>query len=233
MHVTVLGANGPTGRLLTAQLLSAGHTVNALTRHPEQLELANGLTITAGDATRVADLRAAVHGAQAVVSVLGVPYSKQPISLYSASAKAIIEAMTEAGIRRVVLTSSQAATSWEDPHWTWLQRNLVSRILDSLGRTLYDDMRLMETIVARTDLDWTVMRPLGLANMDPPTEYAVAEDHISGSQTARRDLAAAILDQLTSPDFIGKAVAVATTNKTVSIPATIWREGIKPKFVKG
>jgi putative NADH-flavin reductase len=233
MHVTVLGANGLTGRLLTAQLLSAGHTVNALTRHPEQLELANGLTITAGDATRVADLRAAVHGAQAVVSVLGVPYSKQPISLYSASAKAIIEAMTEAGIRRVVLTSSQAATSWEDPHWTWLQRNLVSRILDSLGRTLYDDMRLMETIVARTDLDWTVMRPLGLANMDPPTEYAVAEDHISGSQTARRDLAAAILDQLTSPDFIGKAVAVATTNKTVSIPATIWREGIKPKFVKG
>ena len=59
-------------------------------------------------------------------------------------------------------------------------------------------MRLMEAIVARTDLDWTVMRPLGLANMDPPTEYAVA-----------------------------------TTNKTVSIPATIWREGIKPKFVKG
>ena len=61
----------------------------------------------------------------------------------------------------------------------------------------------------------------------------VAEDHISGSQTARRDLAAAILDQLTSSDIIGKAVAVATTNKTVSIPATIWREGIKPKLVKG
>jgi len=168
-----------------------------------------------------------------VVSVLGVPYSKQPISLYSASAKAIVEAMTEAGIRRVVLTSSQAATSWEDPHWTWLERNLVRRILDSLGRTLYDDMRLMEAIVARTDLDWTVMRPLGLANMDPPTEYAVAEDHISGNQTARRDLAAAILDQLINSDSIGKAVAVATTNKTVSIPATIWREGIKPKFVKG
>lgn len=91
-------------------------------------------------------------------------------------------------------------------------------------------MRRMESIVAATDLDWTIMRPLGLANLDPPTTYAIAEDHIPGRQTARRDLAAAILDQLSQEDYYRKAVAVATTNKRMSIAQTIWREGIKPKL---
>lgn len=74
------------------------------------------------------------------------------------------------------------------------------------------------------------MRPLGLANIGPPTTYAIAEDHIRGRQTARRDLAAAITDQLERTDYHRKIVAVATTNKYLSIPATIWRAVIKPKL---
>lgn len=35
MRITVFGANGPTGRLLTAQALEAGHRVTAVTRQPE------------------------------------------------------------------------------------------------------------------------------------------------------------------------------------------------------
>jgi hypothetical protein len=138
--------------------------------------------------------------------------------------------MRPLGIRRLVVTSSVATTGWQDPTWGWLTRNLVRRILDNLGGTLYADMARMEGIVAGSGLEWTIMRPLGLANMDPPTEYAIAEDHISGRQTARRDLAAAIADQLGRTDHLGKAVAVATTNKTVSIPVTIWREGIRPNL---
>ncbi len=77
------------------------------------------------------------------------------------------------------------------------------------------------------------MRPLGLANMKPPTEYAVALDHIAGKQTARSDLASVILDELGGSDHsthVRQCVAVATTNKTLSLPATIWREAIQPKL---
>jgi putative NADH-flavin reductase len=233
MHVTVLGGNGPTGRLLISQLLEAGHTVTALTRHPEQPGLAGpGVTVLEGDATRDTDIQRALSGAQAVVSVLGTKYSKEPITLYSASATAIVKAMTEQGIRRLIATSSGATSPWQDPNGSWFERHLVMKILDKVGRTLYDDMRRMEAIVAATELDWTIMRPLGLANMEPPTEYAIAEDHIPGSQTARRDLAAAIVDQLGRTDYLGKTVAVATTNKSVSIPGMIWREGIQPRLTK-
>jgi uncharacterized protein YbjT (DUF2867 family) len=231
MHVTVFGASGPTGRLLTHQLLDAGHTVTALVRHPEAAALSGvGLTVLAGDATNAADVERALNGAAGAVSVLGTAYSRQAITLYSESARAITEAMATLGIRRLVVTSSVATTGWQDPSWGWLTRNLVRRILDGLGGTLYADMARMEAIVADSGLEWTIMRPLGLANMEPPTEYAIAEDHISGRQTARRDLAAAIVDQLGHTDHIGKAVAVATTNKSVSIPVTIWREGIRPNL---
>ena len=231
MLVTVLGANGPTGRLLSKQLVYAGHQVRALTRHPDDGGLSGlDITVISGDATREADLRRAFKGAEAVVSVLGVPYSKEPVSLYSESALAVTSLMTAQGPRRLVVTSSAVLSTWQDPAMSWVERNVMLRILGSMGRTLYDDMRRMEQIVTATDLDWTIMRPLGLADMDASTKWAVAEDHIAGKQTARRDLASAIVNQLSRTDFLRRTAAVATTNQSVSIPVTIWREGIRPNL---
>jgi uncharacterized protein YbjT (DUF2867 family) len=231
MLVTVLGANGPTGRLLSKQLVYAGHQVRAFTRHPDDGGLSGlDITVIGGDATREADLRRAFKGAEAVVSVLGTPYSKEPISLYSESGKAVTALMTAEGPRRRVVTSSAVLSTWRDPAMSWVERNVMRRILGSMGRTLYDDMRRMEEIVTAADLDWTIMRPLGLADMDASTRWAIAEDHIAGRQTARRDLAAAIVDQVTRTDYVRRTAAVATTNRSVSIPVTIWREGIRPKL---
>lgn len=172
-----------------------------------------------------------MQGCDGVASVLGTRFSKQPITSYSASARAIVEAMHARAIRRLIVTSSMAAADWRDPKMNWLERALITRILDRVGATLSDDLRRMERIVAGSGLDWTIMRPLGLTSMDPPTEYAIARNHIAGKQTARRDLAAAIADQLDRTADLQAAVAIATTNKTQSIPATIWREGIKPNLL--
>lgn len=231
MLVTVLGANGPTGRLLSKQLVYAGHQVRALTRHPDDGGLSGlDITVISGDATREADLRRAFKGAEAVVSVLGTPYSKEPISLYSDSARAVTALLTAQGPRRLVVTSSAVLSTWRDPAMGWVERTVMLPMLGRMGRTLYEDMRRMEEIVAATDLDWTIMRPLGLADMDASTRWAVTEDHIAGAQTARRDLAAAIVDQLSRTDFVRKTAAVATTNRSISIPVTIWREGIRPNL---
>jgi hypothetical protein len=92
-------------------------------------------------------------------------------------------------------------------------------------------MRRMESIVKASNLVWTIMRPLGPANMDPPTTCAIAENHIGGRQTARRDLATAISDQLARSDYHQKVAVVATT-KSQGTPATIWiwREAIRPRL---
>jgi putative NADH-flavin reductase len=231
MHVAVFGANGATGRLLTRDLLDVGHDVMAIARHPDSFPLtAPRLTVVGADATCLDAVRATLQGADAVVSTLGTSFSRRPVSVYSVSAAAITRAMTDAGARRLVVTSSAALSPWTDPAWSWFERTIARRLLEFFGRTVYDDMRRMEAIVTASDLNWTIIRPLGLANMDVPTTYEIAEDHIAGRQTARRDLAAAIADQLGRADYHRKVVAVATTNKQLSIPETIWREAIKPKL---
>ena len=241
MRVVIFGAAGTTGQLLTLQALDRGHHVTAVTRRPGEFSVQHqNLQVVRADATDPGDVARAIAGADAAVSVLGAKYSKNPITVYSVSARAIVAAMREQGVRRLVVTSSSATQPWPDPSWSWLERNLAHRILDKLGATLYADMRRMEAIVQASGLDWTIMRPLGLANMEPPTQYAVAVDHISGEQTARRDLASAILDEIDgrhaddepAPPHVRQCVAVATTNKTVSLPVTIWREGIRPKLVR-
>jgi putative NADH-flavin reductase len=231
MRIAIFGANGPTGQLLTRRILADGHGAVAITRNPDAFPLtAAGLLVVGADATSPEAVAQAIEGTQAVVSVLGAAFSRHPIDLYSSSALAICEAMTQTGSRRLVVTSSAVLSSWTDSQWSWIDRSIARRILGYLGRTLYEDMRRMESIVTAADLDWTIMRPLGLANLEPPTTYEIAEDHIPGRQTARRDLAAAVADQLNRQDYYRKTVAVATTNTHQSIPETIWREGIKPNL---
>ena len=49
MRLVIFGANGPTGRLLTAQALTAGHTVTAFTLDGTQLwQWTNDDTILSG-----------------------------------------------------------------------------------------------------------------------------------------------------------------------------------------
>lgn len=227
--VAVFGANGLTGRLLVEELLGRGRCVRAITRdHGAMQAEIPGAEVVQADATNRIQVEEAIEGCDAVVSVLGTKYSKRPLSLYSASALAIVDAMHFRGLRRLVVTSAVAATTWRDPQMSWLEQLLITSVLERLGATLYEDMRRMEAIVAASDLDWTIMRPLGLASMNQPTDYAVARDHISGKQTARCDLASAIVDQLDHATDLQSVVAVATTNKTEPLPSIIWREAIRP-----
>ncbi|WP_395308809.1 NAD(P)H-binding protein [Mycobacterium sp. AMU20-3851] len=227
MIIAVLGASGPTGRLLIDRLLADGHDATALVRRPDRFPTAGQrLRVVSGDATSLPDVSAAIAGADAVVSVLGTTFSRKPIDLYSASAQAICAAMTEKCMSWLIVTSSAALSDWTDPGWSWAERTLARPILDRIGRTLYADMARMESIVRATTLDWTIMRPLGLANLTPPTTYQIAEDHVAGRQTARGDLASAIVDQLASNEFSRKTAAVATVDKHQGLVRTIWREGI-------
>lgn len=233
MRVIVFGANGRTGRLLTDTLIARGYQPVAITRHPEQIENQDGrVVVERADATDPVAVTKAIEGADAIVSVLGARFTRQPVTLYSQSAALITQAMSDANVRRLIITSSAVVGGWIDPQYNWVEKHVMPRILLTIGRTVYEDIRRLEAVVTASALDWTIMRPLGLIDADPPTKYSIAEDHIPGRVTARQDLASAIADQLGQEDYYRKFVAVATTNKNMSVGQTIWREGIKPNLKK-
>jgi putative NADH-flavin reductase len=112
MKLVIFGANGPTGQLLTKQALAEGHVVTALTRHPEAFSIQHpSLRVLAGDVFDLKLVERAVAGQTAVLSTLGVPFSRAPITVYSHGTVNIMQAMQSAGVRRLVCVTSSAADS--------------------------------------------------------------------------------------------------------------------------
>ena len=215
MNIVIFGANGATGRVLTQQALAAGHVVTAATRHPEAFPLQHErLRVMRGDVFDLSAVEQAVAGQDAVLSTLGVPFSRKPIDVYSEGVAHIVQAMKRCGVRRLVCVSSSAT----DPQIRYLdsgggfifEKVLKPIVINTIGRTTYTDMERMETLVMNSQLDWVIVRPSGLFETPSVTNYQMAEAHINRQYTSRADLADCMLQQLTTDRYLRKAVAVAT-----------------------
>ena len=229
MRVLVFGANGPTGRQVVAQALAAGHTVRAVTRRPAQFPLQHpDLEVVRGDATDAASVDQAVRDQDAVVSALGVPYSRKPISLYSASTELVVAAMGRHGVRRLVVITS--ANVEPHPRGRFFVDHVVEPFLTRvIGRTTYADMRQMEALITASDLDWTIVRPPALADGDRPGPYQVAEQTVPGMFATRPDVAAFLLSQLDDDRFSRKVAAIVSPYARPSLLKIIWTDGIRKR----
>ena len=229
MNIVIFGANGPTGKILTKQALEAGHMVTAVTRHPQAFPLhAANLRVMQGDVLNLAAVEQAVAGQDAVLSTLGVPFSREPITLYSQSMTHILQAMSRYDVRRLVCVTSSAVEPQHDSGGGFFfEKVLKPVIISTFGRTLYIDMRRMEALVMNSDLDWTIVRPSGLFETPHVTEYQVAETAIRGQFTSRTDLADCMLRQLTDKRYLRKAVGVATFSVKPNIWAFLTQEAFK------
>ena len=231
MKVAVFGSNGPTGRLLTRLALDEGHDVVAFTRRPDAFPVEHRrLEVAAGDVHDAAAVASAIDGTNAVLSTLGVPFAKAPITVFSRGAANIIAGMHAAGIKRFACVSSSAVGPHPQPLGGFIFEKIMQPyVVNSLGRTVYDDMRRMEAIVSDSDLAWTIVRPSGLFDAPAVSAYGVAIDWIGHRFTARIDLADCLLRQALGDTYARSTIAVATPSAKPSILKLIWREGIRKK----
>ena len=233
MKIALFGANGGTGRVLAAHALAAGHQVTAVTRHPETFGAQPRATSRRRAAMRwmPRSVSSAIAGQDAVLSTLGVPFGKEPISIYSVGTGNIVAGMTEHGVRRLACVSSSAVDPHDDPEEGWLFNHVLQPyVVKGIGKTTYDDMRRMEAVVAASDLDWTVVRPSGLFAADAVSDYRVsAAGHLSGRYTSRADLADFLLRLAIGTEFVHETPEVRTTEGTPNFFAFMWNETIKKK----
>jgi putative NADH-flavin reductase len=234
INIVLFGANGPTGRLITQQALGQGHTVTAVTRHPDHFDQRHErLRVVHGDALDSASVERAVAGQDAVISTLGVPYTRKPIDIYSRGVGHILAAMRSGEVRRLVCVSSSAtdpATRFNDiGGGFFFERVLKPVITWTIGRTTYDDMQRMEALVTASTVDWTIVRPSGLFDTPAVTPYRMSEGHIRGRFTSRADLADCMIRQLTSDQYLHKAVAVATYAVQPSVLELIKKEAFQSR----
>src|SRR6201991_3982368 len=107
MKVTVFGATGGIGTEVVRQALAAGHEVVAVVRDPARLAVPAGAGLGGGTADVVGppQIAPAVKAADAVVSALG-PRPGGPTTVLTDSAGSILAALTQTGVRRLVVVSA-------------------------------------------------------------------------------------------------------------------------------
>jgi putative NADH-flavin reductase len=220
MKLTIFAATGGIGRQILDQAAAAGHDVTAVVRNPAAVSR-HVRTITADLATaEPAALGSAVGGADAVLSALG-PRSKADYGITSAGTRAIVGAMRETGVRRVVAVSAapvgtvpsprRPSPPKYDPGDGFFMRHLLTPLVRTALRGLYEDLALMEDVLAGSGLDWTVVRPPRLTNGPVTGAYRTASERNlrRGLTVSRADVAHLMLAVLTRPETIREVIGIA------------------------
>src|SRR5580692_535391 len=145
---------------------------------------AGTLTLISGDATDGSAMRAAIDGADAVLSALGPRGARTPGLLGTAAANLTV-AMEKAGVRRVICVSAAGPFIADDPD--------------------------MEAVISATDLDWTLVRASRLVDKPGTGRYRVRPDYApaGGRKIARADVAHFMAAVLTEGSWLRARPAVA------------------------
>jgi putative NADH-flavin reductase len=230
MKLVVFGANGPTGRQATAQAIAAG-PVTAVTRRPEAFPLSDPcLRVMGADAYDPTAVARAVAGQGAVISALGVPYSRNPVTVYSEGITHITQAMTKHSVPRLISVTSTVLFNVAAPGEGFFFRKVLEPfIARTVGRTVYDDMRRLEEVVRSSDLEWTVVRPAGLFDAQTLSDYQVATSRLPGRFTSRADLAHALLSRAADDRCVRAFIDVRTTEGAPSFFDVMRKEAFGAK----
>jgi nucleoside-diphosphate-sugar epimerase len=176
------------------------------------------------DVREAAAVAEVVADADAVLSTLGVSFTRQPVNTYSVGTGNIVAGMRSAGVRRLAVVSSTATYPTRRRRFPLALRVLEPIIAGTIGKTVYDDMRRMETLVRSSGLDWTIVRPSGLFDLAEPTDYHAGDVDPIGGFTARIDLADYLLALAGDQATAGKTVVVSTTEHTPTVWQMVRRE---------
>jgi putative NADH-flavin reductase len=203
MRLLVLGATGGTGLNIVDHAVERGLPVTAFVRSPDALKrCGDRITVIGGNLLSSSELHRVIENHDAVLSAFGPrqPMSKEDETLLQRFATALTAAMLQSSVRRLVIES--AAFLFKDAIFP--PANLVGRLFFP---AVVRDGTEMETIVQKSGLDWTIVRPPRLTDRPPTGKYRVSAGHLPrfGLSISRADVA----------DFMLRTVQDPTSNKRI------------------
>lgn len=205
MKIAVVGASGQTGPRIITEALERGHEVIAICRSPEKMTLSDPrVEVRQADAYDAEATKAALVGADAVVTSVGATNLSDKRPLNTSAHRNVLDAMKELGQDRLVAISSFGAARGVK------RKGLRRKIYLWLRRKYYEDMTKMEEMVAAEAVGATILRVPMLHNREPLRTYVTTDDGTlpDGLALSRDDMAHYILDALEQDLHRGKVVAI-------------------------
>jgi len=169
MNITIIGASGGIGLETVKRGLNRKHTITTLSRSEIKLEENESLKMIIGDATNKADLLKAIQNAEAIIVTLGTVKNTKATTLFSESAKLIVEINKENKINVPFLFVTGFGAGDSKNYVSWL----IKLFLKYLLKDVYADKTKMEEIITQSNMNWTVVRPGRLLDKTLTEKYRV------------------------------------------------------------
>lgn len=209
--ILIVGASRGVGLETVKAALAAGHLVRALARSASAISITDPkLEKVAADARDSAAIERALAGADAVIETVGESFGLQTIlqgtTLFSKATRALVDAMTKVGVRRLIAVTGLGAGDSRG-YGGFLYATVMFPIV---LKRVYDDKDVQEQIIRRSGLDWTIVRPGILTSGRATGRYRVLVDPASwrGGTISRADVAHFLLTQITDRSHLGKTPLV-------------------------
>ena len=194
MRVVVFGATGRTGRMVVDQAHRRGHDVVAPVRQLPVEAFDDGVQPVVVDLLDRGAVASTLEGSDAVVSAIG-PVARVTTTEVSDVLRTVIEAIADVGLHRIVVAANAKVLT--DDEVTGDYANVAA------------EHRRDAEILRSSALDWTIVAPPFLTD-DPPTGSvdALVDARAPGRSLTRGDFAAALLDAIDRPDWVGHIVGI-------------------------
>lgn len=189
--IAILGASGQIAKLTEEFLLqNPDNEMVLFLRHPNKLDQSkiddNREKIIVGDASNEKDVANAIKGVDIV-------YANLAGSNIEDQAKAVVKAMDQDGIKRLIWISSLGVYDEVPGKFGEWNKNILGSYL-----TTY---RAAADVITASDLDYTIIRPAWLTNKDE-VDYEVTEGATTpfkGTEVSRKSVASYINDLINNP----------------------------------
>lgn len=203
--VLVVGGSKGIGLETVKQALEAGHRVRVLARTADGIPVHHpALDKVSGDALDRSVVAGALNGVDVVIQTLGVTagldFILKPVRLFSKATRVLVEAMTEAGVRRLICVTGLGAGDSRGKGG-FIYNTIVFPIV--LKRA-YDDKDVQERIIRNSSLDWIIARPGLLTDGAHTGAYQVLCDPRSwrAGAISRADVADFLVKQVDNDRYL-------------------------------
>lgn len=216
MKIALIGASGFVGSAILKELIETGHTVTAIVRHPEKINVESpALTVVKGDVRKAGEVAALVKDHDAVVSAYNPGWTNPDIyNEFLEGSTAIQQGVKAAGVKRYIVVGGAGSL--------YIAPNL--QLIDTpqfpaewkpgaLGARDY-----LNQLKKEDTLDWTVFSPAiemhqGTSGKRTGTyrtglDSPVFDTH-NRSILSVEDTAVAIVDELEDPRHIRQRFTAA------------------------
>jgi len=195
MNIAHIGATGKVGSKILEELLRRGHTVTAISRHPEKAPASAKVTAALGDIAEPEKLAAIVKGHEAVIT--SAPF-------LPGSSRKLLDAIHRSGVKRYIAVGGAGSLEVAPGKLLKDSAQIPAEWLPAIN----EGAELLRLLRSDKQLDWTFFSPAALIGPGERTgKFRLGGDQLivgadGKSSISYDDYAIALVDEIEKPQHI-------------------------------